>query len=700
MSNDTLAFESLDRRDFLKTLGAGLLISVAPIPGLAQQRGGSAGRATTVAARIHIGSNGVITVLTGKIEMGQGARAELSQSAAEELGVPVDSIQMMMGDTRLVPDDGTTAGSRTTPSTVPVVRQGAAAACEVLRGLAAKKWQVPVDELIAREGKIWHEKTQRGIAYADLVKDDGALAAFESPIPAGITLTPTQQWKVMGKSVSRPNGRDLIRGAHAFPSDHRRPGMLYGKVLRPPSYGAKLVSIDLGPAEAMPDMVVTKEGEFVGVAAPTSHAARQALDAIAKTAKWEPAKHPSSREVYEYLREKVRSPEELKNPFATAMAAAKKALRQTFHTAYLQHAPLEPRTALAEWNDGQLTVWTGTQAPFGYHSELMSIFKLARDKVRVIVPDFGSGFGGKHTAEAAIEAARLAKAASRPVLLRWTRAEEFTWAYYRPAAVIDIEASLDDQGAIQAWHFININSGQAGLDTPYRIPQVRNRYVASNTPLRQGSYRTLAATANHFARESFMDELAAAAGRDPLEFRLAHLDHPRLKPVLEAVASRFGWPQRIKQKKDGVGIGLACGTEKGSYVAACVEIAVDKQRREILVKKVCEVFECGAIINPNNVQSQAQGCIIMGLGGALWEGMEFENGRMLNATFLKYRVARFKDVPELDLHFLDRPDLPSAGAGETPIIALAPAIANALFQATGVRIRQMPIQTAWKGATA
>jgi isoquinoline 1-oxidoreductase len=348
--------------------------------------------------------------------------------------------------------------------------------------------------------------------------------------------------------------------------------------------------------------------------------------------------------------------------------------------------------AVAEWQDGKLTVWTGTQNPFGYHGELARTFRLSTDQVRVVVPDFGSGFGGKHTGEAAVEAARLALAAQRPVSLRWTREEEFTWACFRPAALIDVEASLDGRGALTSWHFINVNSGPAAIDTPYRVPQARSRFVASDAPLRQGSYRALAATANNFAREAFLDELAAAAGADPLDFRLAHLENDRLRAVLQAAAARFSWRQRVQEKQPEVGVGLACGTEKGSYVAACVEVAVDRALGQIQVRRVCEVFECGAILNPENLRTQVLACILMGLGPALREEIRFENGRLLNPNFDDYQVPRFRDVPELDIHLLNRPDLPSAGGGETPIIAVAPAIANAVFHATGVRIRAMPIR--------
>jgi isoquinoline 1-oxidoreductase len=251
---------------------------------------------------------------------------------------------------------------------------------------------------------------------------------------------------------------------------------------------------------------------------------------------------------------------------------------------------------------------------------------------------------------------------------------------------------LDEKGKITSWHYININSGGAALDTPYKIAKSRSRFVGSNSPLRQGSYRALASAANNFARESFMDELAAAAGADPLEFRLAHLENQRLRTVLETAAKRFGWSERKKRTEPNIGIGLACGTEKNSVVAACVEIVVNPTDKDFKVRHVCEVFECGKVLNPKNMVAQVQGCILMGLGGALREEMRFEDGKMLNPFFRKYLVPRMEDVPELDIQLLDRPDMEAIGGGETPIIAIAPAIANALFQATGVRVRQMPIR--------
>ncbi|MBI4579771.1 MAG: xanthine dehydrogenase family protein molybdopterin-binding subunit [Planctomycetes bacterium] len=694
---DCAGYDSdMTRRGFVKTLGAGLLISVMAGPALGQRRGRGddrgrrGGRNVKVAARVHIGRDGQITVMTGKVEGGQGARAELTQAAAEELRVPVDRVHLIMADTHLVPDDGITAGSRSTPSTVPAVRQGCAAALSLLMGLAAKRWGVESGAVEVREGRLVHKASGRETTYADLATGDDAAKAFEQMIPGEVTLTAVKEWKVLGTSVPRPNRRDLVTGAHRYPSDIVRPGMLYAKVLRPPSYGAKLVSIDLAPAKAMKGVVAVQDEQFVGMAAGTVREAEQALAAVVGTAKWGTERHPSSGEVFAHLRQHAANVPE--SPFRDELARAAKIHKQTYHAAYVQHAPLEPRAAVAEWLDGKLTVWTGSQNPFGVRSELMRTFRLNEDQVRVIVPDFGAGFGGKHAGDAAVEAARLARAAARPVSLRWTRQEEFTWAYFRPAAVIDIEAGLDGSGELVAWHQVNINSGGAAIETPYRAGKARSQFVGSDSPLRQGSYRALAATANNFARECCMDELAEAAGQDPLAFRLAHLEEPRLRAVLETAAGRFGWAERVKIKKPDFGVGLACGTEKGSFVAACVEVAIQPDQGEIAVRHVCQVFECGAVLNPENLLSQVRGCIIMGMGPALREAMKFENGKILNGSFATYKVPRFADVPELDVHLLNRPDLPSAGGGETPIIAIAPAIANAVFHATGVRVRELPIR--------
>jgi CO/xanthine dehydrogenase Mo-binding subunit len=692
----------VSRREFVELLGGGLLLTVSGDIAFGQRRGfggfGASGPAN-IATRLHLGNDGTMTVMTGKVELGQGARAELTQAAAEELRVAADQVRLIMADTGLVPNDGITAGSQTTPRIVPVVRRAAAAARELLVGLACKQWRADRGAVEVKDGVITHAATKRTMSYADLARAENVAKTLAQAIPADISLTPVRQWTVLGTSLARPNGRDIVTGAHRYPSDIVRPGMLYGKALRAPSYGATLTAIDLAPAKAMEGVVVVRDGAFVGCAALTLFQAKQAVEAIAKTATWKTSPHPSSRELFSHLRKHVQpgrgdrgrsgaaegSPEK-------AIAGAAKALHQSYEIAYIQHAPMEPRAGVAEWNDGKLTVWASTANPFGVRGELADAVELPAERIRVIVPDLGCAFGGKHQGEAAVEAARLARAAGRPVSVRWTREEEFTWAYFRPAGLIEVRGGLDANGSLIAWDFTNINSGGAGIDTPYEVPNRTSRSVGSNSPLRQGSYRALAATANNFARESFMDELAHAAGSDPLAFRLAHLKNPRLRAVLESAVKEFGWTDRHKDRAANIGLGLACGTEKGSYVAACVEVAIDRDQGKIQVRRICQAFECGAILNPANLLSQVQGCILMGLGGALTEEIRFEDGKILNAKFSRYQVPRFKDVPELDIHLLNRPDLDSAGGGETPIIAVAPAIAGAVFQATGVRIRSMPIR--------
>lgn len=667
----------LSRREFLEYAGAGLFILAVPLPAPGQ-RAADPGK---LEARLHIAADGLITIVTGKVEEGQGPRTELAMAAAEELRVPLSQIRMTMADTDISPDDWITAGSRSTPVTVPLVRRAAAAARELLAQVSTQQ--------------------NRKLTYADLAKAPELAKAYAQAVPEGVALTPAKDWTVLGKPQTRLNGRDIVTGSHRYPSDIERPGMLYGCVLRPPSYGASLVSVDLKAATSLPGVVAVRDGEFIGCAAPTSFQARKAVQSLEAAAQWKEKDHPSNETLFAYLKQHAESSRQLqqeKGDVSKAMAAAAKHIKASYHTAYIQHSPMEPRAAVAEWQDGKLTVWTGTSHPFGVREELSEAFHIPMARVRVIVPDMGGGFGGKHTGEAALEAARLAKEAGKPVKLRYTRAEEFTWAYFRPAALIEVEAALDANNRIATWEFVNYNSGAAALQSPYRIDNRREQYVPCESPLRQGSYRALASTANNFARESFTDELAEAAGADPLEFRLAHLDNPRLRDVLLAAARKFGWQDRVKQRRPNRGVGLACGMEKNSVVAACVEVEVDAAAGVPKLLEICEAFECGAVLNPLGLRSQVEGCILMGLGAALREEILFESGKLKNGRFAGYRVPRFRDVPKMDIVLLDKKDAEPVGAGETPIIAVAPAMANAIFAATGRRVRSLPLR--WNGAAS
>ena len=685
----------LSRRHFLGVTGAGLLIVANHEATQAQAR--SAG--DTLAARLHIAKDGQITLMTSKVEVGQGSRTQLAQAAAEELRVPVEQITLVMADTARVPDDGGTAGSRTTPSTVPAVRKGAAFAREVLIKMARERWGVE-GLLKVEDGKITDPGSSRTLTYGDLAGLVDLPKSFEQTIPADVKLYPVDQWTVLGVSPKKANARNIVTGSHRYPSDVVRPNMAYGKVLRAPSYGAVLTDVDLSAAQKLPGVTVVRDGNFAGCVAATSFQAQKALDVLSSKASWQTAPHPSSKDLFTYLKQKAATDESgprkprvrSKGSLQEGLAAAKQTVRASYEIAYIQHAPMEPRAAVAEWQEGQLTVWTGSQQPQRVRHDLADAFHMPEDRVRVIVPDTGGGFGGKHTGEVAVEAARLSKGAGRPVSLRWTREEEFTWAYFRPAGLIEAQAGLAVDGRLLAWDFTDFNSGASALESPYEIAHTHERFCYSEPPLREGSYRALAATANTFARESFMDELATAAKADALEYRLAHLKNERLRAVLQAAAERFDWQGTRKQRRPGIGVGLACGTEKGSYTAACVEVTVDRERGAIKVRRIVEAFECGAIQNPANLRAQVEGCVIMTLGGTLSEEIQFENGRLLNGRFSQYPVPRFKDAPPIETVLLNRRDLPSVGAGETPMIAVPPAVANAVFDACAVRVRSMPIR--------
>jgi isoquinoline 1-oxidoreductase len=688
---------ALSRREFAGIAGAGLLLAITVRPA-GGQRGGSA--SAPLESRLHIAEDGTITIFTGKVEVGQGSRVEIAMAAAEELRVAAERVKVVMADTAVVPNDGITAGSRTTPATVPAVRRAAAAARELLLDTAARQWDLSRKELQVVDGAITRPGSRESIDYAHLARSAELLAAYKQP-PGEASLTPVDNWRVLGGSAHRFDGREIVTGTHQYPSDIRRPGMLYGAVLRPPSYGATLEGVDTSEAEKMPGVTIVREGNFAGCVAPTSYAARKAVEALGAKARWKTPEHPSSTGLFTLLKERARndgqqSPRiQSSGSVEDGLAQAAKRLSAVYQVPYIQHAPMEPRAAVAEWQDGRLTVWTGTQNPHGVRAQLAQAFHLPEERIRVIVPDTGGGFGGKHTGEAAIEAARLAREAGRPVSLRWTRAEEFMWAYFRPAGLFEIEAGLDANGKLTAWDFTNYNAGTAAIATPYQVPNTRTRFFYCDSPLREGSYRGIAATANNFARECFMDELAGAQGTDPLEFRLRNAENTRLRDVLAAAANRFGWEQRRKQKGRGVGVGIAGGTEKGSYVAACAEVETAGSGKPPRIRRFCMAFECGAILNPANLLAQVEGCVIQGLGGALMEAIEYEKGRLKNGSFARYPVPRFRDVPPMDIVLVDRKDLPPAGAGETPIIAVAPAIANAVFDASGERVRSLPVR--WPG---
>jgi len=684
----------LARRDFFKLLGAGIAVFAVAKDSLAKQetaptRGFHQEELPKeITAWLHVGEDGNVTAFTGKVEIGQNIRTSLAQTVADELRVPFESVTMVTADTALTPFDFGTVGSRSMPTMSPQLRRVSAAARDLLVSAAAREWKVATEGLTAADGKVSDPATGRSLRYGELAHGK----TLAQNLPAEDPVTPANQWRIAGKPIPKKDGRSFVTGKHEYTPDLHRPGMLYGKVLRPPSFGATLTSFDDKAAQAMNGVVIVHDGNFVGAAAANEREASKALEAI--HTEWKEVRQTSSKELFSYLKQNAKPSSNersrrVKGSVEEGLSAAAHRLDASYSIAFIAHAPLEPRAALAEWSDGKLTVWTGSQRPFAVRDELADAFHVSENNVRVIVPDTGAAYGGKHTGDAALEAARLARAAGHPVKVVWTREEEFTWAYFRPAGVIEIKSGIAADGTLTAWEFHNYNSGMSAIETPYAVPNQHVEFHTTECPLRSGSYRGLAATANFFARESHMDDLARAVRGEPLEFRLKNLNEPRLRAVFEAAAKSFGWPG--KKTQEGQGFGIAGGLEKGGYVATCAEVAVDRTSGAVRVVRLTTAFECGAIVNPDGLRNQVIGANIQGLGGALFEAIEFENGRITNRRFSSYRVPRFRDVPEIDAVLLDRKDLPSAGAGETPIMGVAPAIGNAILDATGTRLRNLPM---------
>jgi len=647
-------------------------------------------------AWVHIGEDGKARAFTGKVEVGQGTRTALCLVVAEELRLPLSAIELTMGDTDVCPWDMGTFGSRSMPDASQHLRLTGTAARAVLVGLAATRLGVPPAEVELAHGaaRVRGPGAGASVGYGELVT---GLRRLEFA-PPDTRPSPPTDWVQAGHPAGDVAARDIVTGARVYTSDLHLPGMLHGKVLFPPTYGAKLRHVELTAARAIPGTVAIHEGELVAVAAPTLLGAIAAVKAV--RAEWEPTSQPSEAQIVDYLRQHPAEGEDFwdvvhheAGHVAAARAEAPITLEATYSTAYIAHAPLETHAVLASWDGDRLTVRMGTQTPFRAREAISDALAIPPARVHVIVPPTGSGFGGKHASELAVAAARLARAAGAPVRIAFSREEEFAQAYFRPLAVIDVRSAASRDGSLLAWEFQVLNAGSAAARIPYRVPNQKIDNQPTESPLAQASYRALAATANNFARESHLDELAARVGVDPVDYRLRQLADGRLADVLRAVAKKAGWDPRPSTgagRPDRRGRGIAVGLEKGGRVATFAEVQVDEAGRLEVVRLVSG-YECGAIVHPSNLRSQVEGGAVMALGGALYEAIHFEGGRVLNPRFSEYRVPRFRDIPPIEVVLLDRPDLPSQGGGETPLIAVAPAVANAIFDATGRRLRSLPL---------
>lgn len=687
------------RREFLKSSGGGIAIFVTfgGQLGLLEhaEAQGRSGVPADFNAFLRIAEDGRVTCLTGKIEMGQGPITSLPQMMAEELGVAFEMVDIVMGDTDLCPWDRGTWGSLTTRAFGPLLRAAAAEARGVLLDLASQELRVPVSRLEVNAGVVSDRKNERKrITYGELAKGE--------PIERHLKLKPelkdVSQFQIMGQPKLRRDSLEKVTGKAKYAADIRLPGMLYAKILRPPAHGAKLKKADTSGARKVDGVRLVEDGDLIAVLHELPDVAQDALGRI--NAKFDlPPSTLTDQNIHEHLLRVAPKGE------VTARAGnvdkARKLADRTIETryfdGYVAHAPIETHAALAHIERGKCTVWASTQNPFGARDKIAQAIGFSPDKVRVITPFVGGGFGGKTSNAQAVEAARLARTVGRPVQVMRTREEEFFYDTFRPAAVVNIRSGIDGSGRMTFWDYEVLFAGQRGAEHFYEIPNHRTTvrpqgWSGGPHPFATGAWRAPANNTNTFARESQISAMAAAAGADAIEFRLKHLGDPRMIRVLKAAARRFGWTPAATPSKRGFGV--ACGIDAGTYVAAIAEVAVDARSGEVEVKRVLSAQEMGIVVNPQGATIQMEGCVTMGLGYALSEEVHFRGGQILDTNFHRYEIPRFSGVPKIETLLVEANDIPPQGGGEPAIVVMGAVIANAIHDATGARLKRMPMTPA------
>ena len=688
--------KAIKRRDFFKLLGAGLFIVFEtwdPYELLALPAGQARELPSDYNAFLWIAEDGSVSCYTGKIEMGQGIITSLAQMMAEELDVAYEKVKMVMGDTDLCPWDMGTFGSRTTRFFGPPMRAAAAEARAVLLQLGAEHLKVPVLQLEVKNGII-SDKTdsRKKVSYAQLVKGK----KIEKHLDLKPKVKDYREFKIVGKPLLRSDSLLKVTGKAKFAGDILFPDTLYARVLRPPSHGAKLVSADTSEAEKMDGIKVVKEGDFIAVL----HKKRDIADRAIVKVKAEytfDEMDVDDKTIFQHLLKVGASGNQIagKGDLATGRQLSETIIESEFYNSYVAHAPMEPHTATAKMENGKMTVWSSTQRPFPTQEAISKELGIPLEKVRVNTPFVGGGFGGKSAGLQASEAARLAKITGKPVTVAWTREEEFFYDTFRPAAVVKITSGISKSGKINLWDYHVYFAGDRGSDTIYDVP---NAFTTSHGgrsssgrahPFGTGAWRAPGNNTNTFARESHIDIMAAKAGIDPLEFRLKNLKDERMIGVLKAVADLFGYTPG--KNPTGRGYGIACGTDTGSYVAHIAEVKVDKATGKVEVVRVACAQDMGLCINPEGSTIQMEGCITMGLGYCFTEEIQFKGGKIDNLNFDRYEIPRFSWVPKIQTLILEKNDQPPQGGGEPAIICMGGLIANAIFDATGARLYQLPM---------
>ena len=696
---DSMDLFPQNRREFLKRLGGGIFIFVtlgelAVGQEAGRQRGGRQGGPADFNAFLRIGEDGRVTGFTGKIEMGQGPITSLAQMLAEELDTPLDTVEIVMGDTDRCPWDMGTFGSMTTRSFGPALLAAAAEAKTVLMELAAEALQVPQEWLVAKDGVIFdgRNKDQRR-TYGQLAKGQ----KIERHLQGKPTLKDVAKFTVVGKPLLRRDGHDKITGKAQYAGDLREPGLLYAKLLRPPAHGAKLKSVDTAPAKAIAGVQVIQDGDMVAVLHEFPDVAEKALEKI--KAEFDlPEPTVDDKTIFDHLLKTNPQGRAVSEggDLAEGRKLASKIIEQTYLNSYVAHAAMETHSALAKVEADKATIWASTQNPFGAQGEIAGAIGLPAQKVRVITPFVGGGFGGKTRNTQAVEAARLSKAVGKPVQVVWSRAEEFFYDTFRPAAIVKISSGIDGTGKMVFWDYDVLYAGERGAAQFYAIPNHRTTARPSGRqgaggghPFATGAWRAPGNNTNTFARESQIDIMAAAAGMDPVEFRLKNLSDSRMIRALKTAAERFGWtPAKAPSKR---GYGVACGMDAGTWVAAIAETEVDAKKGTVQVKRVVCAQDMGLVINPEGAQIQVEGCVTMGMGYALTEEVHFKDGKVLDNNFDTYELPRFSWVPKIETVLIDAKDSPPQGGGEPAIILMGAVIANAIYDRTGARLLQLPM---------
>ncbi|HEY5043855.1 MAG TPA: molybdopterin cofactor-binding domain-containing protein [Verrucomicrobiae bacterium] len=692
-------FYSSNRRDFIKRVGGGIFIFIAVNDLLFGQeeaprpRGGRPGMPADFNAYLRIGEDGRVTCLTGKIEMGQGIITSLPQMLAEELDTPLATVDIVLGDTDECPWDMGTFGSMSTRIFGPALRAAAAEARAVLLGLAADALKVPQTQLVARDGVIFDQQNPKNkITYGQLAKGQ----KIERKLEARPSLKDPAQFKIAGQPHTRRDGEAKVTGKAHYSADIHVPGMLYAKIVRPPAHGAKLKSVDTAPAKAIAGVQVVQDGDFIAVLHEFPDVADDALAAI-KAEYDSPEAKVDDQNIFDHLVSVAPQPRVLKQggDLEAGKKSAGKKFESTYLNSYVAHSPMEPHAALAQIEGDQATVWASTQNPFGARGQVAEAIGFPAEKVRVITPYVGGGFGGKTDNQQAVEAARLAKATGKPVQVMWSREEEFFYDTFRPAAVVKINSGVDAAGKMAFWDYDVYFAGERGAQQFYTVPNHRTAsrgggFGGSNVhPFATGSWRAPGNNTNTFARESQIEMMAAAAGIDPVEFRLNNLSDQRMIRVLQAAAEKFGWtPAKSPARR---GFGVACGIDAGTYVAAIAEVAVDADSGKVQVKRVVCAQDMGVVINPEGAKIQLEGCVTMGLGYTLTEEVHFKGGEILETNYDTYELPRFSWVPKIESVLIENNETPPQGGGEPAIVLMGALVANAVCDATGARLFQLPM---------